>query len=226
MERLPGNTKNGLFTRSWTARVRLILRYGTWIFHMWDMTHLLLWQYVRRCSVAFSFYHILEVCDMTHWYVWHDSFTCGTWLFRMWDIHDSSICGTWLIYLGNMFDFVPLPFLFYQIWEVRDMTHWYVWNDLFTCGTWLMYTWDMSLSYVGHDSFITLAICSTSFCCLFFFTRFWRCVIWLTDVFEMTYSHVGHGSFIRRTWLINTWNMSHSFVEHDSSIRGTQLIHI
>jgi len=105
------------------------------------------------------------------------------------------------------------------------MTYSHVGHDSCIRGTWLLRMWDIFLLYVGHDSFITWAICSTLFRCLFFFTRFGMCVIWLTDMFEITYSHVGHGSFIRGTWLIHTWDTSHSFVGHDSSIRGTRLIH-
>jgi len=69
------------------------------------------------------------MCDMTHSYVWHDSFLCVTWLIPMCDMthsyvwHDSLICVSWLI----------------NMW---DMTHSYVWHDSF------------ATSYVWHDSFI------------------------------------------------------------------------
>jgi len=33
-----------------------------------------------------------------------------------------------------------------------DMTHSYVWHDLFTCVTWLIHMCDMTQSYVWHDS--------------------------------------------------------------------------
>ena len=37
---------------------------------------------------------------------------------------------------------------------VWDMTHSYVRHDSFMCETWLIYMWDMAPSYVRHDSFI------------------------------------------------------------------------
>jgi len=65
------------------------------------------------------------MCDMTHSYVWHDSFICVTWLIRMCVmthshvLHDSFICVTWLI-------------------DVRDMTRWCVWHDSCIRVTWLV----------------------------------------------------------------------------------------
>jgi len=59
---------------------------------------------------------LIHMCDMTHSYVWHDSFICVTWLIHMCDKthsyvwHDSFICVTWLIHMC-------------------DMTHSYVWHD-------------------------------------------------------------------------------------------------
>ena len=97
-----------------------------WIIHMCDMTH--------------------YVCEMTHLYVWHDSFICVTWFIHMCDMthsyvwhdalrmwHDSFICVTWLIHMC-------------------DMTHSYVWHDSFICVTRLIHMCDMTHSYVWHDS--------------------------------------------------------------------------
>ena len=53
---------------------------------------------------------LIHTCDMTHSYVWHDSFICMTWLERS-DM-------TWLIHMYDM------------TWEIRhDITHSYVWHD-------------------------------------------------------------------------------------------------
>jgi len=69
----------------------------------------------------------IDMCDMTHWYVWHDSLIRVTWLIDTCDMthwyvwHDSLICVTWLI-------------------DMCDMTHWYVWQDMremwFICDVW------------------------------------------------------------------------------------------
>ena len=93
-------------------------------------------------------WHMCYVCDMTYSYVWHDKFTCVTWLAPhtgdalayVWN--DSFICVKWLIHM-------------------RDMTHSYVWHDSLThmCDmthslirlTLLVHMCDMTHSYVWHQ---------------------------------------------------------------------------
>jgi len=66
------------------------------------------------------------MCDITHSYVWHDSFVCVTWLIHMCDMthsyvwHDSFMCVTWLIHMCAM-------------------THSCVWHDSFICVTRLIH---------------------------------------------------------------------------------------
>jgi len=73
-----------------------------------------------------------------------------------------------------------------------DMTHSYVGHDSLTCVT-------MTHSYVWNDSFI--------------------CVTWLIHTWDMTRSHLWQG----RT---HTCGMTHSYMWHDAFICGTWLIHI
>jgi len=72
------------------------------------------------------------MCDMTHSYVWHDSFLFVTWLIDIISVDMSKenhfTCVKWLIHM----------------W---DMTHSLVWHNLFTCVTWLIHTCDMTHSY-------------------------------------------------------------------------------
>jgi len=70
-----------------------------------------------------------------------------------------------------------------------DMTHSYVWHDLFIFATWLIHMCDMTYSYVRHDSFI--------------------CVTWLIHMCDMTRSYVWHDSFICATWLIHMCDMNY-----------------
>ena len=64
---------------------------------------------------------LIHICDMTHSYVWHDSFICVTWY--VW--HNSFISVTWLIHMC-------------------DTTHSYVWHDSFTCAACLIQMCDMT----------------------------------------------------------------------------------
>ena len=96
---------------------------------------------------------LIHMCDMTHSFVWRDSFICGTWrkalylntfsnareassrhrLVSVW--HDSFICVPWRIHMCSM-------------------THSYVWHDSSICVTWLIHVCDMSHAYASHDSLI------------------------------------------------------------------------
>ena len=94
------------------------------------------------CQIYGTWHQIhTYVCDMSHSYVWHDSFICASWLVYMCNMtrsyvrHDSFICAAWLI-------------------RMCDMTHSYVRHDSFICATWLISMCDMTHSYVRHCSII------------------------------------------------------------------------
>jgi len=69
-------------------------------------------------------------------------------------------------------------------------------HELFICETWHVHMWDMTHSYVWHDSFV--------------------CVIRLIhERRDMSYSSVRHDPFMCETWPINVECMGHSSVRHD-----------
>ena len=77
----------------------------------------------------------MSILDMTHSYVWHDSF----------------ICVTWFVY--NVFIRLVLvdSFIHWVIWQciillMWHMTYAYVWHDSFLCVTWIIYMCDMTHS--------------------------------------------------------------------------------
>jgi len=160
---------------------------------------------------------LIHTCDMTHSYVWHDSFICVTGLIHMCDMthsyvwHDSFICVTCLIYMRNM----PWSYVWHVSFicvacrsHTRDtpqttcVSLWVWWAD----ATWLIHVCDTTHSYVWHDSFI--------------------CVTWPIHTRDMTHSYTWHDSFIYLTWLIHTRDMAHSYMWHNSFIYVTWLIHI
>jgi len=142
----------------------------------------------------------IQMCDMTHSHVRHDSFICVTWLIHMlW--HDSFICATWLIHKCDMtHSYVRHDSFICVTWLILmcDMTHPHVWHDSFICTTWLIQKCDMSRWNVWHGLFI--------------------CVTWLIHVCDMTHSYAWHDSFICVTWLIHMCDMTHSYVWHNSFI--------
>ena len=76
------------------------------------------------------------VCDMTHSYVWRDSFICVTWLLHMCDMtpshvwHDSFIRVIWLFHMC-------------------DMTPLYARSNSFIRVTWLIHTSDITHTYLS-----------------------------------------------------------------------------
>jgi len=160
-----------------------------WLIHMCDMTHF-----------------FFKMCDMPHSYVWHDSFTCVTWLICMWDVTHSCVFPAWVH---------TAPNTRHKCMDFHIHTsHIHVWHYTFICVTWTIHMYDtknscmcgMTRSYVWHDSFI--------------------CVTWLVRMCDMTHSYVWQDSFVCVTWLIRTCDMTRSYVRHDSFIRVTWLVHM
>jgi len=160
-----------------------------------------------HCVVNHSFFSVMwfiHMCDMTHLYVWYDSFiivdlllcpvtrcvvdhsfTSATWLSHMWDMthsyvrHDSFICETWLIHYCRL-TAVHCDVLCRQSLKCEcDMVHSHVWQSV----TWLIHMWDVTPSYVWCDSLI--------------------CETWLMHMWDVTHSYVRRDSFIYITmqWL-------------------------
>jgi len=79
------------------------------------------------------------------------------------------------------------------------------------CASWPIHMWDMTHSYVRHDSCIHVSVLvrsdSWALCLWSSYTRS-TCVSWLI--------HVWHDSHIGETWLIQVWDMTHSCLRHDS----------
>ena len=106
--------------------------YVTWLIDMCDMTHSYVWHDSRICAIW-----LIHMCDMTHSNVWHDSFICVTWLIYMCDMthsyvrHDSFVYAPWLIH-------------------ICAMTHSYMRHDSFICAPWLIHMWHIRMR---HDSY-------------------------------------------------------------------------
>jgi len=143
-----------------------------WLLHaICDVTHLFTfpvfsarqWTWLIRTTRFYESHVCLTRLTHLYRYVWHDSFTCVTWLIHMCDMthsyvwQDSLICMTWLIHMCDTThsyvwhdSFICLT----RLTHMYDMTHPYVWHDSFICVTRLIHMCDMTHSYVWHDSLI------------------------------------------------------------------------
>ena len=176
---------------------------------------------------------LIHMCDMTHSYVWHDSFI------YVW--HDSFICVTWLIHIHTS---KPSLEQFHRMLRVRShgtyawvTAHmnesWHIWLSHInaSCHIWMSRTSKPSLEQFHrklrvcrHDMSHThpsrthgsqswglplLRIPRTSCTCV---CVTWLidvqhdtliCVTWLIDMCDTTYVYLCHGSFWCVTWLSN-----------------------
>jgi len=196
-----------------------------------------------------SLHRFIHMRDMTHSYVWCDSFLCVTWLVHMCDVtrsfvwRDSFICVTWLIRMPSQV----------HAYVCDDWS--YLWRDSFICVTWLIDTchshvWQGSRSFMGeckHSStrrhrplnlFISLKwpiyMCNVTRCIcvaglalicrrVFPWNDLFTRITWLVHMCDVTHSYVWRNSFIRVTWFIHMCDVSHSCVWHDSH---TWLVHM
>jgi len=151
------------------------------------------------------------MCDTTHLY------RCVTWLTHMW--HDSFTCATWLVFTRlEVWWYVDIPF-------GCDVSHSHVQHDS------LIYyfcVYDVTRSYVQHDSpiqhrwhtFVTV-------------TWFCVCVTWLIHMCDMTHSINTGSTYLRQSnglvcvkRLFDMWNTTHLYVRYDSFTYATWLIHM
>ena len=88
-------------------------------------------------------------------FVWHDIFTCGSWLMYMEDMTHSY---KW----HSVFKF-ETPSFIYVTWLIYmcDMTHSYVWHDSLICMTWLINMCDMAHSTYCNTLQQTATHCNT-----------------------------------------------------------------
>jgi len=105
----------------------------------------------------------IHMCDVTHSYVWRDSFICVTRLIHMCDVtqsyvwRDSVICVTWLSHkcdVTQSYVWRDSVICVTRVMHTFDMTHSHVWHDLCICVTWLIHMCDTTHAYVWHDSSI------------------------------------------------------------------------
>ena len=115
----------------------------TWLIHMCNLTEFICvpWRiHMSHIKTSELFYAVCDMahfrtCDMTHSYVWLDSF----------------ICVTCLIYANNAkFQSSSIGF---TTWLSRmyDMTHSYVCNDSFMNVTWLIHVWQHTICRAFHE---------------------------------------------------------------------------
>jgi len=156
---------------------------ATWLTHVCDVTRdshltvIYLWHVSFVChGSCICVMGLIHMCDGTDSYVWWDSFICVTWLIHMCDMthsyvwHDSFICVMWLI---HMYDVTrELSKCVYHLRFMSHMTLFYLWRGSFVwvsrlicmwcvsfrSVTWLIQIYDVTHSYVRHDSLIYMCV--------------------------------------------------------------------
>jgi len=114
----------------------------TWLINMCDMTHSYVWRHSFSDLVIFMYWHdsFENMCDMTHSYMRHNSFICGTQLY----VGHSSfiiISHIWISWFSNIG-------MTHSI-HMCDMTHSYMRHNSFICGTSFFNMWDTIGTHFG-----------------------------------------------------------------------------
>ena len=158
--------------------------------------------------------------------------TCATWLICMWIITHSCVRHD-----SCMWDMTPI-----RVW---DMTHAcetsHVRQDSFVCETrlihmsandcvlltaatgtrvrWLIHMWDITHSYVRHDS------CTWDMIYLYVRHDLFTCPSTSASCWQPLQAHVRHALFVGGTWLLRTRDTTHARgMTHQMC--GTLLIHV
>jgi len=162
----------------------------TWLVSRRDMTHSCVgpdlfffvpWERVLSC------WSVIVQCDMTHFYVWHDSLLYVTWLIPMCNM--THFCGCH----ENTFSAAEV---WSWVFPMCNMSHSYKWHDdSCTCVTWLIFVCAMTHPHVWRD---------------FFWHAPWECVLccWSSD--ETWLIYICGMTRVRVTWLIRMCDMTYS----------------
>jgi len=135
---------------------------------------------------------LINVCDMTHEWVWHDSFMCVSFK-----------CVTWLVHVRDITHLYATCLRHVSF----DMTHSNMRHDSFTRVRWLIHTCDMThsytcaltYSYIGwHVSLICMmwvfwcvAVCCSVLQCVGLTYRL-TCMMWVFILIDSHASYVIH----------------------------------
>jgi len=165
------------------------------------------------------------MCDMTHSYVWHDSFICVTWLIHMCDMthsyvwHDVFMCVPWLANLCAMTHWCMARL-------GGKIDTWCVRHDSFICVTRLVHACVMNRFFVCNESHWLSWLASFAYAC----TEFNRSISltrahpWDSHIF-VAHKEASHHTYIHtkkrvmtinETWLVHMCDMTCSCMCHDS----------
>jgi len=176
------------------------------------------------------------MCDLTHSYVWHDSFICVTWLIHMG--HHS--CRTWLIHTWHDSFIWDTTHVGHDS-SIRDLSYSYVSHYLLQStvaalervmssarsATQLQHHCNSVGLHVPLQSAVAAGAAEGRLCGMT------RSCVWHDSfihggqdscICDIAHSYMWHGSFV--TWLIRLCGMAHSYMWHGSFIYVTWLIHI
>jgi len=143
-----------------------------------------------------SYVWLIHMCDMTHSYMWHDSFICVAWLIHICDMthsfewHDSFICMTFVVFV--------YIFVHIYVWVMSHLLTIHVTHMNESCQT---YGWVMSHIWMSHVKHMDES-CHTY--------EWVMSNIWMSHVTLMNQSCHTHGWVMSHILTIHVTNMNQS----------------
>jgi len=156
---------------------------------LWVMSHIWMSHVTHMNGSCLTYEWAMPHVWMSPSCVGHESFVCGTWVIRMWDMTH------------------PMSNTTFEIWIWFDVTH--------ILLTWLVRVWDMTHSNMRHDSSMTrLLRCEWVMSYLFSVgPDSSMCGTWLVCMWDMTHLYMGHDSYVTRMSHVTlVWDMTRPFV--------------
>ena len=141
-----------------------------WYKHMWlylftRETWLIYTRIIQMCA------RLIDICDMTHSHLWHDSLTCVTWLTHMcntthlFELYDSTIHVTYLIHRCAMTPSYVRHHSLMRGWQRKASSFSLIDNLMsFEYVSWPIHKCCRTHEHIWNDSIVPYSVTSWQWC--------------------------------------------------------------